>query len=59
MLTDEKADVKDADFLTAFAKGNGADTKKEGFGLVMNEKQFRDTMKRIAQTKALILERSN
>ncbi|HCG7541808.1 flagellar sheath protein A [Vibrio parahaemolyticus] len=59
VFTDEKADVKAADFLTAFANGDGADTTKDVLGIVMNEKQVRDTMNRIAQTKTLMLERSN
>ncbi|TOB26900.1 hypothetical protein CGK11_18960, partial [Vibrio parahaemolyticus] len=55
VFTDEKADVKAADFLTAFANGDGADTTKDVLGIVMNEKQVRDTMNRIAQTKTLML----
>ena len=59
VFTEDEGDVQAADFLTAFANGNGTDTKEDVLGIVMNEKQVRDMANRVAQTKTLLLERTN
>lgn len=59
VFTEDEGDVQAADFLTAFANGNGTDTKEDVLGIVKNEKQVRDMANRVAQTKTLLLERTN
>ncbi|MGP8308205.1 flagellar sheath protein A [Vibrio sp. YIC-376] len=59
VFTQDEGDVQVADFLTAFANGDGIDTTEDVLGIVKNEQQVRAVANRIAQTKTLLLERTN
>ncbi|MGY0616382.1 flagellar sheath protein A [Vibrio sp. FJH11] len=59
VFTQDEGDVQVADFLTAFANGDGTDTTEDVLGIVKNEQEVRAVANRIAQTKTLSLERTD
>ncbi len=59
VFTEDEGDVQVSDFLTAFANGDGTDTTEDVLGIVKNEQEVRATNNRLAQTKTLILERTD
>lgn len=59
IFTQDEGDVQAADFLTAFANGDGTDTTEDVLGIVKNEQEVRAVANRIAQTKTLSLERTD
>ncbi len=59
IFTEDEGDVQVADFLASFANGDGTDTTGDVLGVVKNEQEARAIANRIAQTKTLLLERTN
>lgn len=59
VFTEQSGDVKVADFLAAYANGDGQDTMEDVLGIVKNEQEVRAISNRLAQTKTLLLERTN
>ncbi|MFZ6040601.1 flagellar sheath protein A [Vibrio natriegens] len=59
VFTEENSDIQVADFLAAYANGEGKDTTEDVLGIVKNEQEVRAISNRVAQTKTLLLERTN